>query len=733
MKNNIISKIESYGYKVNNRGEIFKFSNSTKSKEKAGIINEGNVYFFAQNVSPFKHGTNSFREILGNEYTFVPHIAKPKEVEATHDFSFEDYTKATKSKNQFSIFLKQYTEKNPYDIRGIKNGYLEDATLFPYINYEDKFITAKVVKYNSNTGKRIKTQYSNTWFHAYKPIKKELDIEGKITKKIDCFFGEHLLNGNTKPVVIVEAEKTAIILSLIYEDIVFLASGGLGKLKVLKHDFLKNRKVYVFPDNGALEWFKIAKERNWWISEVLENKGTKGSDAADYLDTEIGNEIAKELDNIILDKLGVNKERLGFTLKQKQKYKVYCIPNFQVLDVNHYQDHAKGKRFHGLDFTIFETNFKVLSANIDFNKWKIKEGKFVQVDEKEFIKRLEKCYRVMKHLNPEANHKKIFVKILIDLNERSNFLFNYHYVENELLPIWDNDTNDISEYYKVRNWRFKSKKHIEDKDFVSLLANDKKRYSTNKFLIRLQKRLDIGGYIKAIDIGLTRRQENDFIYNLLTDYNKNVLGCNTINNYNQKLELSKYINFVASMVVQLDPNAKSYKNLHTPYYKPNIVCAKSCTTFKKPNIQTVFDNTLIHKSIIREYLNFKPNEVEAERINTTVLYLISNPLDLKFERINKRIKVEVSKSIEYMLESLKNDFEKEISRNDISLNDAFGYDLDLKDSILNVEQSDAIQFGSEFLSSWIYFHYPNISEWERHQIRMNPFQWIKNDNILLAS
>ena len=36
--------------------------------------------------------------------------------------------------------------------------------------------------------------------------------KNKISKKIDCFFGEHLLPFNNKPVVIVEAEKTAIIL-----------------------------------------------------------------------------------------------------------------------------------------------------------------------------------------------------------------------------------------------------------------------------------------------------------------------------------------------------------------------------------------------------------------------------------------------------------------------------------------------------------------------------------------
>ena len=78
MKNKVISLLTSCGYEVNNAGIIFKQSGKTNRKEKAGILNEYSVYFYAQNVAPFKHGTNTFKEILGSEYTAPKYIPAAK-------------------------------------------------------------------------------------------------------------------------------------------------------------------------------------------------------------------------------------------------------------------------------------------------------------------------------------------------------------------------------------------------------------------------------------------------------------------------------------------------------------------------------------------------------------------------------------------------------------------------------------------------------------------------------
>ena len=61
--------------------------------------------------------------------------------------------------------------------------------------------------YSPKTGKRSKEPY-----HAPNWVHKVLNLPEFSLQQ--CFFGEHLLKGNTKPVAICESEKTAIIASV---------------------------------------------------------------------------------------------------------------------------------------------------------------------------------------------------------------------------------------------------------------------------------------------------------------------------------------------------------------------------------------------------------------------------------------------------------------------------------------------------------------------------------------
>ena len=776
MRNKVINKIESCGFKVDNRGQIFKFSNSTKSKEKAGQVNERSVHFYAQNVGPFKHLTNSFKDILGNDFdntAFTPYVKKPIQKQDKRPvLTFQNYIASTKAKNQFSLFLKQYTNKNPYDIRGVKNGYLEDAVLFPYIDYNDKFDTAKIVKYNSNTGKRIKGNFTNNWFHSYKPIKKELGFLDNNSKgSNNCFFGEHLLKGNDKPVVIVEAEKTAILLSFLYNDIVFIATGGLSKLKPLDHSFLLKRNVYVFPDNGAADWIKIANERNWWCSLVLENKGTKGSDAADYFDTEIGEEIAAELDGIVSGKIRVAGANINFSIKAKRTRK-YCSPFVKDLGLIYYRDNSidmnYNRAFFGRFFRIYDNEFNVLSANVDFNKYEYEKnengkltGKLAPVDAAIFTSRLERTFRILKRLNSECVLKK-FETILNHLLENSNYLFNREYVITELLPMWDNDDNDVSEYKKVRNWIRQGKEILEEDEFIQKRNNDLLAFKTNRMLVKLRPLLDKNEYIKAADIGyygkvgkevkyiqLDKREKNSFVWDLIKDYNLNVLGCSTINNYKEKLKINSYMNFVDEMTESLkikDSELRKekflYNNSRTIYNRTYIVTDKNCTKFKNPSITSINDNTLVHKTIIREYLNFRPKENTLRDIITQVDYLMENHNEIDFKRIKTlskngatrtRIEITLKHSIIEIIDKMQQLDQR--TENELSLAAAFNYDLNLTNSILNVDEAEAIQRGGDFLYSWIIFNTPNktFTDNQKALIKLNPLLFLNNTTILIAS
>mgnify|MGYP003641864034 FL=1 len=734
MTNLIIDKLTSCGFKVSNAGIIYKQSTKHNSKEKAGVLNDFSVYFYAQNVAPFKSGTNTFKEILGKQYVYTPahNIEKSKSADHTPNtcrFSFEQYKKTTKAKNHFTTYLKSQNKDvtSIYDIRGIKSGYLENATLYPYINYDNEFQTAKIVKYNSKTGKRIKDTYSNSWFHAYKPIKEQLEISGKISKKITCFFGEHLLAGNDKPVVIVEAEKTAVILSLIFKDIVFLATGGLNKLKTLDYSFLLSRKVFLYPDNNAKEWFDIGKKRNWYVSEILENKGTQGSDAADYLDTEIGNDIAAELCNIEYNEIQNKVSGFNFSYKQKVK-KGYCSTIYKNFELNYYIDNSKSENFKGNHFRIYHENFNVLTAGIDVNKWNFDSGKLIKPNADILLERLERCFRILKKLNADKDVLSTFKKVLIHLLENSNYLFNIDYVLENLIPQWSNDSNDISEYIKTRNWRAISG-NIKENEFITLLNNDRKSYQTNQLLVKLQPLIKKDKYIKANDVGLTSKQSNEFVYNLIRDFNTKVLGCKTINNYNKKIKVNQYFDFVMSISNQLD-NSKTFKKFCTTYNSIYIDCKKSGTNLEIPSIQTIYDNTLIDKHTIREYLNFKPTGNALSNIETVVNYYISNPNDIEFIRADKRIQAISKITLKVMRERLKltsTQMKTETTA------DAFNYDLDLSDSVLNVEQSIAMQKSDAFLYSWILYHNDNLSDYDKFNIKINPLQYLLNVDVKISA
>jgi hypothetical protein len=737
MITDVLNKLQSYNFKVTDKGIISKYSQRTRRYEVAGQINDVGVYFHAQNVPPFKQGQNTFKDIFGENvnYNYTP-IQRDAEIE--HTFSFSDYINTTQSKNQFLIYLKDFHKKtlnkdlktNLYDIRGVKSGNFADATLFPYINYDNEFLTAKIVKYNSNTGKRLKENYSNTWFHSEKTIKSKLGINGKISKNVNCFFGENLIADNDKPVVIVEAEKTAILLSYAFPQTVFIATGGIAKLKNLDYSFLADRQVFVFPDNGAKEWHEIAAARSWWVSDILENSGEPGEDIADYLtdhtDDKRGGvwfELYEQLWNINARELTTkNIKGLSINFEHKKELSFnYCLPIPKDTGLTYYFDNAKGQPFKGSNFLIYENEFQVLNANIDFNKtFKNEFGQWQQIGANEFIKRLEKCFRIVKHLNPDKDYRPLFSKVLYNIILNSNHTFNIGYIERVLIPLWDNDSNDVGKYLKYRNWRFASTDSMDRKDFQLKLNEDKKLHQTNQFLKRLQPLLDKKEYIKPEYIDLHDKRINTGVWNFIQEYNKNVLGCGTFGNYESKLKIDEYLTFCNKKI-------KRTRKLDSTYYNSNIGCPKNEYDFKLPSIKYIKQEAGVGQNIIKEYFNFKPNPEELLNIKEKIQYYISNPHNFTFERVNGRLTaIPDAEKFNARQEPTKEKL--------IDCAAAFDYNLNLKGSVLNIPEADAIQRDDQFLASWILFHNPGLNEEDRDFIKKCPMSFItKKDNFLQAA
>ena len=168
------------------------------------------------------------------------------------------------------------------------------ATIFWQIDSEGKIRTGKIMLYNPATGKRVKEPFDHiTWVHC------KLNIPNENIRK--CFFGEHLLADKSKPVAVVESEKSAIIASLYFPKFIWLAAGGKDGLKAEKFSVLKGRTVILFPDlskpkegqpTAFEKWSSKAKEfeaiATIRVSDLLERKASdeeriEGLDLADYL------------------------------------------------------------------------------------------------------------------------------------------------------------------------------------------------------------------------------------------------------------------------------------------------------------------------------------------------------------------------------------------------------------------------------------------------------------------
>jgi hypothetical protein len=158
----------------------------------------------------------------------------------------------------------------------------EGANIFWQIDTQGQVRTGKIMLYSPTTGKRGKE-----FTYVHKEIKQPEFVLNQ------CFFGEHLLSESSKPVAVVESEKTAIIASYFYPQFIWLASGGIDGLTAEKWKVLKGRTVTLFPDLKAFEKWKakakeISKIAKVTVSEYLEQIATEterkeGLDLADYL------------------------------------------------------------------------------------------------------------------------------------------------------------------------------------------------------------------------------------------------------------------------------------------------------------------------------------------------------------------------------------------------------------------------------------------------------------------
>ena len=170
-----------------------------------------------------------------------------------------------------------------YNIGVTKSG---DA-IFYQIDTKGRCRTGKVMKYDRETGHRIKDPTAKTpitWVHSLLKQQGVLPQEWELTQ---CLFGEHLLNKYPDKIVcLVESEKTAIICAGVAPECIWLATGGKGQLND-RVEILDGKKILAFPDiDGYDTWCEKASERPYLsiiVSDLLVQKASE-QDYEDHID-----------------------------------------------------------------------------------------------------------------------------------------------------------------------------------------------------------------------------------------------------------------------------------------------------------------------------------------------------------------------------------------------------------------------------------------------------------------
>jgi hypothetical protein len=178
---------------------------------------------------------------------------------------------------------------------------LQGHVIFWQIDREERICDGKIMCYNPDCHRSKDKSQAPTWVSALLAKRHGGKNDGDITRH--CLFGLHLLKGDDQPIAIVEAEKTAVILSAHYPQYLWLATGGLGEVQPEKFRPLRGRKVILFPDTDPdgkafNYWYQAAQTvmaQPYWedsppirVSALLEQHATPDQkrrkiDLVDYL------------------------------------------------------------------------------------------------------------------------------------------------------------------------------------------------------------------------------------------------------------------------------------------------------------------------------------------------------------------------------------------------------------------------------------------------------------------
>lgn len=213
-----------------------------------------------------------------------------------HDYSLVSNSGRNYKQNNFIQFLKTLFTEDEIKEAIIKyligtSKHWNGATIFWQIDNNENVRHGKIMLFNHKTGKRIKDQNGKGFINSIRSVLKLKDFN-----LCQCLFGLHLINEtNTKTIALVEAEKTAIIMSVFKPQYTWLATGSKSGLKYEFLKPIKDFKIIAFPDKSEFcEWNNKANELNSFGFKIVvnnwleqQNNYEAGTDLADVYINEL--------------------------------------------------------------------------------------------------------------------------------------------------------------------------------------------------------------------------------------------------------------------------------------------------------------------------------------------------------------------------------------------------------------------------------------------------------------
>lgn len=237
---------------------------------KSAILEQlGNSCFIAE-----WHLKNSKLQYLSNECkrfeadgiaTAIISTVQPIELPSFHELELlEKMYNNKECKCNFIEFLKLHfsdddvlTATQNYLITGTDRPW-KGSVVFWQIDEHERIRHGKIMQYAPKTGKRVKQNGKA----QMSTIRSVLKLEGFTLKQ--CLFGLHLTTQNySKPIGLVESEKTAVMMSLFVPQLIWLATGSKSGFKSEYLEPIKNRQIIAYPDKGEFQdWEHKAKALN---------------------------------------------------------------------------------------------------------------------------------------------------------------------------------------------------------------------------------------------------------------------------------------------------------------------------------------------------------------------------------------------------------------------------------------------------------------------------------------